>query len=187
MCKFFFISDFINQEISQNLINYFKSYDFKILGNDPSNSYWDSHVLRYENMPICKERNILKNIHNTVCNHLKNFFELDVLYPESTHLVRWEPGRELNDHADNSWLDGTPNYSPNRVCSAVINLSGQDEGIVGGNFYFRNPYIKLPLIRGNLVGFTSGLDCVHGVTKVEKGDRYTIAMWFTSTLRKEYI
>ena len=64
MCKFFFISDFINKEISQNLINYFKSYDFKILGNDPSNSYWDSHVLRYENMPICKEKNILKNILN---------------------------------------------------------------------------------------------------------------------------
>lgn len=98
------------------------------------------------------------------------------LYSDTAQLVRWDVGMELTPYADNIHPDGSPNATPHRALSAIIYLNDDYEG---GQTYFPGLGVRIAPQTGQLAAFGSGASHVHGVTKVTRGVRYTMAMWFT--------
>ena len=98
--------------------------------------------------------------------------------PDNTELVKWKEGREMGLHSDNSWPDGSQQDHPTnfRTWSGIFYINDDYEG---GEIEF--PYKKyMYKPRANsLVVFPSTSDYLHGVKKITKGTRYTVAMWFT--------
>lgn len=107
-----------------------------------------------------------------------------VLHHDSTDIVRWKTGASLGEHADNQfWNNLNANhYSAHRDWSSVLYLN---DGFQGGDFYFRNPRIKVHPKPGRLVVFGAGIDYIHGVEAVTAGSRYTLPSWWTYGNRPE--
>lgn len=113
-------------------------------------------------------------------------YEGIALHHDSSDLVRWSPesNPSLGEHADNQYWD-MPNklhYSAHRDWSSVLYLNNDFEG---GEFYFKEPHIKIEPKPGRLVIFGSGIDYIHGVKSVTKGARYTLPSWWTYGNRPE--
>jgi len=98
--------------------------------------------------------------------------------PDNTELTRWEVGRDMSAHSDNSWPDGNKTDHPTsfRTWSAIYYLNDNYEG---GEIYFpRLDWAYRPEANTLLV-FPSNDNFLHGVTEVTKGERFTVAIWYT--------
>ena len=98
--------------------------------------------------------------------------------PDNTELCKWTQGREMTVHSDNSWPDGTNHNHPTsfRTWSGIFYINDDYDG---GEIEFPlKKYMYKP--RANsLVIFPSTNEYLHGVKKILKGTRYTVAIWFT--------
>lgn len=184
--KYILEKEFIDAETSKKLRDFCEQ---QLSKNKPTinvNHSYDNRVVYYEGLNDNPEIKILmKNIHDRVVKKLVELYQpKSPIYPEATHLVKWPEGTSLGNHADNAYEDGTPNYVPWRTHSAVIHLN---EDYEGGHFYFRDELpITHPPTTGRLVAFGGGIDFVHGVQKVTKGERYTMPMWFCQDKSRAY-
>jgi hypothetical protein len=99
-------------------------------------------------------------------------------FPDNTELTRWETGREMTVHSDNSWPDGDKTAHPTsfRTWSAIYYINDLYEG---GEIYFPRLDWSYKPKANTLLVFPSNDKFVHGVTKVTKGERYTFAIWYT--------
>ena len=98
--------------------------------------------------------------------------------PDNTELTRWKQGTDMNVHSDNSWPDGNKTDHPTsfRTWSAIYYLNDDYEG---GEIYFpRIDWAYKPEANSLLV-FPSNDSYLHGVTEVSKGERFTVAIWYT--------
>lgn len=103
-------------------------------------------------------------------------------FPDETALTMWETGRSMTPHSDNSWPDGDQTEHPTffRTWSAIYYINDLYEG---GEIYFpRLDWAWKPKANTVLV-FPSNDKYLHGVTEVTKGERYTVAMWYTQDFR----
>jgi hypothetical protein len=106
----------------------------------------------------------------------------EIHFPDNTELTRWETGRSMGVHSDNSWPDGSQTDHPTsfRTWSAIYYINDLYEG---GEIYFpRLDWSWKPEANTVLI-FPSDNRFLHGVTEVTKGERYTIAMWYTQDFR----
>lgn len=86
---------------------------------------------------------------------------------------KWLPGAYAGDHSDNSELDGTPNAWRENKFVTIVYLN---DNYSGGELYFRDHDLSLAPETGTMVCFDVGINNVHGVTKIESGDRYTMLL-----------
>ena len=99
------------------------------------------------------------------------------LYLDYWDLVKWYPGDFMHMHADNVDEYRVPfDYCGWRTHSAILYLNQNFEG---GETIFRDQNCNIFPETGKLLMFPAGYDYTHGVNAVEKGNRYTIALWFT--------
>jgi 2OG-Fe(II) oxygenase superfamily len=176
------LDEFLPKAACQSLIKYFED---NIKKGSNVNPMFSDRVVYYEQVKDIKIKSIMKNIHDRVASLLTEFYKLDVLYPEATHLVKWIEGSSLGSHADNAYdPSGEPNYVHWRTHSAVIYLN---EEFTGGEFYFKRELPKtIQPKTGLLVAFTAGMDHVHGVQIVKSGNRYTMPLWFCQDVKRAY-
>ncbi|KAK3914415.1 Prolyl 3-hydroxylase 1 [Frankliniella fusca] len=148
------------------------------------------------------ERSILQlflNLSERGKNIIASYFRIPQkdLYFSYTHLVcrSAKPGKSFNSsqfsheiHADNCWMlrDGDcvkayPAYYW-RDYSALLYLN---DNFKGGDFFFsadmNGNHIQSSIQPkcGRLVGFSAGIENLHGVNAVEQGSRCALALWFT--------
>ena len=142
--------------------------------NDMSKGFWQSRIVTQYDYDIKKITDI---IHARIVISMMNFYNHKV-YLEFTNLVYWGEGMELGLHADNFWIDNPKeeHYTPHRDYSSVLYLNDDFDG---GETYFRNSSYQIKPKTGKLVFFSSGSEHVHGVKKITRGKRYTLATWFT--------
>lgn len=96
--------------------------------------------------------------------------------PETVQLVRWIPGDSLYPpHADGENTDGTPHPYSNRAYTGMVYLNDDFEG---GQIYFPEHEYAPEITKSLFVHFTGGIQDLHGVTEITKGNRYTIAVFF---------
>jgi predicted 2-oxoglutarate/Fe(II)-dependent dioxygenase YbiX len=98
------------------------------------------------------------------------------LYPDTAQLVVWREGMEMDAHSDNTFPDGSPNPTSQSAFASILYLNDDYEG---GETFFPGYGVRLAPKAGTLVVFGAGTDYVHGVTKVTRGTRYTLAGWCT--------
>tara|TARA_R100000742_G_C4278960_1_gene102537 strand:- start:790 stop:1347 length:558 start_codon:yes stop_codon:yes gene_type:complete len=175
--KIFEKNKFLNNSSCNKLINFFKK-NRVMNGID---SYWNKHnnftnriVDRYD--PQIKK--LLDPLHKKIGRLIEKYYGEKQLYLEFSNLVIWEPGSELGPHADNVWVDKPheKHYSEHRDYSCILYLN---HNFKGGEIYFPHATHKIKPKKGKLVFFASGADYVHGVKKIESGNRYTLATWYT--------
>lgn len=166
------------QEECKVLIDQFESKSSLISSNTNVNSNYNGRVLNADECDPLIKAFLYESSIEIATLISKTYGEITV-YPETIHIVKWPEGTELGTHADNWYIDqDKPNYSPNRNYSTTFLLNDNFEG---GEFYFEENGVKYTYpVRagwGNIFG--AGKEYPHGVNKVTKGTRYTVAVWYT--------
>jgi hypothetical protein len=98
--------------------------------------------------------------------------------PDNTELTKWKTGKEMSIHSDNSWPDGNQLNHPTsfRTWSGIFYINDNYEG---GEIEFPVKDFTYKPESNSLVVFPSTHEYLHGVKKITKGTRYTVAIWFT--------
>lgn len=96
-----------------------------------------------------------------------NFFFTKVLknklvFSHNYRIMKYETGANIHPHSD---------HSPGTMGSLSFNLNDNYEG---GEFKFFNGNYTIPLSKGDALIFPADYFWVHEVTKVTKGERYSI-------------
>jgi predicted 2-oxoglutarate/Fe(II)-dependent dioxygenase YbiX len=98
------------------------------------------------------------------------------LHSDLINFARWPAGYELQPHADSENPGGVPHPYPWRDFATVIYLNDDYEG---GEIHFPNLGLELKPRPGTLVVFPGTLFFLHGVRRVTRGMRHTIASFLT--------
>lgn len=183
MSDYIYEEDFLSPEDCKRLIDYFKSQHVENKRDNNVNPRFNNRVVYYESVKDPEVKHIMKRVHTQVAKKLKDFYnEPGEILPEASHLVKWPVGSSLGNHADNAYEDGRPNYVHWRTYSAIVYLN---DDYIGGEFYFKKLAYDLQPKSGLLVGFTAGMNHVHGVREIKSGTRYAFPMWFTDSVNKD--
>lgn len=177
---------FENQIIKENsskIIDYINnnSEDFGQLGPD----YWQGRTVYLHRIKDPAIIQILKDHKEFILNEFIKLCDIDKpVYVDSLHLVRWTEGYELHPHADAEEPDGKSHPFPWRDFGTVTFLN---EDFEGGILYYPNKNgLEVQAKTGYTAIHTGSVDCLHGVTKVTKGARYTIASFLTYDPKHEF-
>lgn len=141
--------------------------------------YWNNRFIWVGSLPEGEReaQRLMQDARRRVIRVLKDFYaETAELYSDTAQLVRWQPGWEMQPHADNMNPDGQAHDMPWRDYASVIYLNDDYDG---GEFYFPKLGVELKPVTGTLVAFTGGEKHLHGVRKVGRATRYTMPGWYT--------
>jgi hypothetical protein len=119
---------------------------------------------------------------NNIRKKIKKIIELEYgngkeVYADLIQIVRWFPGMEQQPHADDMKnIDDADKWFNHRDFGAILYLNDDYEG--GITYY---PEYELGIIpkSGRLAIHPGDSDHLHGVTKIENVNRYTIASFWT--------
>ena len=91
---------------------------------------------------------------------------------EYAQIVKWPPGTSMSLHYDTA-----------RPSTSLVSITNLNEDFAGGKHFIEEKKEKLEFIPeiGKTIAF-DGMKYFHGVTRVTKGTRYTIAIWYTNDL-----
>lgn len=163
-------------ENASKIVDYINSNqeDFGALGEN----YWQGRQIYINQIKDPEIIKIMKDGKNYMVSEFIKRTSIDrPIYVDSLHIVRWTEGYELHPHADAVEPNGQPHPFPWRDFGAVTFLN---ENFEGGVLYYPNKNgLEVPAKIGYTAIHTGGLDCLHGVTKITKGVRYTIASFLT--------
>lgn len=109
--------------------------------------------------------------------HIQNFYKLtQPIYCDVINIVYWPEGKFMPAHADNANPDGSPHDMAYRDFSSICYLNDDYEG---GNVYFTTQDMTIRPKTGRNLSFTGGFHHEHSVLKVTKGNRYSLAAFYT--------
>jgi predicted 2-oxoglutarate/Fe(II)-dependent dioxygenase YbiX len=167
-------------ENSDRIIAYINNHleDFGDIGK-PNNrdTYWDGRNIHYDQIQDKEIQNILKQQLNFTIDKLyAEIKQKETLYPDILSICRWPEGFELLPHADAAEPDGREHPFPWRTYGSVTFLN---EDFEGGTLYYPKLNTEFSPKIGHTVIHKGDLEHLHGVTKITKGTRYTVASFFT--------
>jgi predicted 2-oxoglutarate/Fe(II)-dependent dioxygenase YbiX len=178
----YLLDKILSNKDCDKLIKYFIENIEQKKCDNKGNSVFNNRIIYFNKIDKNEIKVILNQIKYTILTYLKNLYNVENLYPESCHMVKWVEGQELGIHADNAYYPtGEPNYTNWKTYSAVLFLN---DNFKGGEFYFsenKNIFEEDTCVKPNpgyFVGFGAGVEYFHGVKPVIEGTRYTVAMWF---------
>ena len=147
-------------------------------GDLSEDNYWQGRVL---NLNQLKDKDIVSTIRSHASYMLtvfsKTFDISEPIYVDTLHIVRWTEGYELHPHADAEEPDGRDHPFPWRDFGTVTFLNDDFEG--GVLHYPTKNNLKVEAQTGYTAIHSGKMDCLHGVTPITKGIRYTLASFIT--------
>lgn len=154
--------------------------DFGQLGAD----YWQGRTIHLNQIRSQTIIQILKDHKEFLLSEFLRLAECKKdVYIDSLHLVRWTEGYELKPHADGENPDGSRHEFFWRDFGTVTFLN---EDFEGGELYLPRQDLVIKAKTGYSAAFPGTLEYLHGVSKVTKGTRYTIASFLTHDKSREY-
>jgi len=155
---------------------------------NPDGDYWQGRTLMPEQIPDPAIRQMLRNLQSRTIERLTalltaEFGESPPIYSDLVNYARWPAGYELQPHADSENPGGAPHPFPWRDFASVIYLNDDYEG---GEIYFPNLGIELKPQPRSLIVFPGTLFFLHGVRRVDRGMRHTIASFLTFDATRRY-
>jgi hypothetical protein len=171
------IDNFVEEDFCNKIIELVEDLPF---WEDADSLFWSNRTLGAEtiytkiNAEIGKELHYLKNkIKDAIVNEYKIQEEI---YADVFQIVRWFPGMEQPPHADDmTHVDGYEGYNHKRFATVLY----LNNNYLGGNTYYPDYDISIEPAIGRLAIHPASTDHMHGVTKIKKSIRYTIATFWT--------
>ena len=175
------IDNFISADEASQILNFVKGVeDWEAGGSE----FWDNRCLNGFNIHSKNPEvgSLLFNIRERMKEVIPSLYGLDVpVYPDLTQVVRWFPGMEQPAHCDDmTYVDGH-DWFHHRHYGAIIYLNDDYEG---GHTFYPDYDVSVTPQSGRLAIHPGDKNHFHGVSKIEKNIRYTIASFWT--LDKEY-
>ena len=139
--------------------------------------YWNSRIAHADHFLDARARDQLVAIRQRVRSEIKSAYQLTrPLYSDTLQIVRWPAGFEQLPHADSENPGGAPHPYAWRAFASLIYLNDDFDG---GQIYFPNQGLAPKIKPGMLVFFPGTLEFLHGVTMITRGERYTVASFWT--------
>ena len=155
---------------------------------EDSGPFWNNRTLNLEFLFNSEDHeiaiiinNIRKKIKETIQTEYGNGKEV---YADLIQLVRWFPGMEQHPHADDMKnIEDSDEWFHHRDFGAILYLNNDYEG--GITVY---PEYELGIVPkpGMLAVHPGDSDHIHGVTRIENSNRYTIASFWTFDKKYEH-
>jgi hypothetical protein len=162
-----------------NIFNYYKNNHNNDINDTNILPWFEGNTLYWnflKNTSISKEIEISREM-ITECV-LKSYKE--IIYPNTTTLVMWKEGKQMNIHKDNGY-ENEEHILGMREFTSVMYLNDNFEG--GETIILKENSneieYKCKPQKGSVLIFKSDESCLHGVNKIEKGERLVLSMWFT--------
>jgi hypothetical protein len=162
-----------------NIFNYYKNNHNNNINDTNILPWFEGNTLYWnflKNTSISKEIEISREM-ITECV-LKSYKE--IIYPNTTTLVMWKEGKQMNIHKDNGY-ENEEHILGMREFTSVMYLNDDFEG--GETIILKENSneieYKCKPQKGSVLIFKSDESCLHGVNKIEKGERLVLSMWFT--------
>lgn len=146
--------------------------------------FWTNRTLNAEYIykNIDKDAGILLySIKERTKNSILKLYDEKEIYSDLFQIVRWFPETEQPPHADDMTDSEGNDWFHHRHYGAILYLNDDYEG--GHTFYPQHNFEVIPK-SGTLAIHPGDPDHLHGVTKIKKIKRYTIASFWTK--EKEY-
>jgi predicted 2-oxoglutarate/Fe(II)-dependent dioxygenase YbiX len=139
--------------------------------------YWNSRIAHADHFLDASARDRLVAIRKRVRTEIARAYQLtQPLYSDTLQIVRWPEGFEQQPHADSENPGGVPHPYAWRAFASLIYLNDDFEG---GQIYFPNQGLAPTIKPGMLVFFPGTLEFLHGVRMITRGDRYTVASFWS--------
>ena len=171
------IKNFLTKEECNYLLNVVKNIEPWETGGS---EFWSNRSLNginiYNNIDkIAGE--LIYDIRNRIAKTIKEKYDLnDEVYPDLCQIVRWFPGQEQAPHADDMKNAENHEWFHHRQYGAIIYLNDDYDG---GHTYYPEHSFSITPEAGALAIHLGDEEHIHGVTKIEKSIRYTIASFWT--------
>lgn len=167
--------NFLSKEEISSILDYAKKSDTwrKIPGN-----FWDNRTI---NLSVMEDQSVFKIIEGIIFKvqqiMIKEYQTPSTPYPDTVDLVRWFPGMEQIPHCDDmSDNEKEKSRFQHRYFGSVICLN---DNYQGGRTYYPEHNFEVTPKAGTLVVHLGDCNHRHGVTKIEKETRYTLASFWT--------
>jgi len=171
----FVFENISNQEDLQKIIAYLDSNN-KDFGELSETDYWKGRTLFYHDI----KDECIKKIMITSLSRIIDVLQQNIdskIYCEHFSISKWPTGYDLQPHADAENPPDCPDHLyPWRDFGCVTFLN---EDFDGGILYYPNKNIEIKPKAGYSAVHLGSMECLHGVTKITSGKRYTISSFLT--------
>lgn len=174
------VQDFISKENCEYLINAAVASN---LWRTAGHEFWDNRTINYTDMLIFdkKAANLMMDALVRCQEKIKDYYNLDEVYPDLLQIIRWFPGMQQSPHADDMSNTSITGHE-HRAFGSVIYLNDDYQG---GHTYYPNFDFDITPKTGALAFHPADVDHLHGVTEVKNSMRYTIASFWTKQKHME--
>lgn len=172
-----------NPEDLQQIIHYLDNNN-KDFGELSDHDYWKGRTLFYHDIRDNNVKKIMINSLSRIINLLQQNTDKEI-YCEHFSISKWPVGYDLQPHADAENPPEFPKHLyPWRDFGAVTFLN---EDFEGGILYYPNKDLEIKPKAGYSAIHLGTMECLHGVTKITSGNRYTISAFLTYDHSKKSI
>jgi len=170
---------FLSKEDCALLVQTVRDLRVNMQQRNSNNDYWQGRVLYPNDIYETHKKSadiIVDAIHRQTKN-IRKFYELEApIWCDTVNLAYWPEGLAMPPHADNANPDGSPHGMPWRDFASICYLN---EDFKGGEVYFTALNMSIRPKTGRNISFTGGFHHEHSVLKVLKGNRFTLAAFYT--------
>jgi hypothetical protein len=139
--------------------------------------YWNSRIAHADQLWDNKVRHQLVEIRKRVRSEIIGAYHLiQPIFADTLQFVRWPEGYEQQPHADSENPGGVSHPYHWRSYASLIYLNNDFEG---GRIYFPHQRLVPQITPGMLVFFPGTLEYLHGVSRITRGQRFTVASFWT--------
>lgn len=168
----------IESKWCDNIFNYYKKTHINDINNINTLPWFEGNTLYWNFLKTTEVGNEIDKCRENITTLVKKSYGVDV-YPNVTTLVMWKEGKSMSIHKDNGY-ENDKHILHMRTYTAVMYINDNFEGgetIIQKENLNEIEYKCKPQ-KGSVLIFKSDDSCMHGVNKIEKGERLTLSMWF---------
>lgn len=175
--------EFLTADVAHTIATWLDLHHQKFgsLGEFEGDQYWRGRSLHYHQVNDAQIQSIMRDCRSRVISKIQeilmtNLGVSDTVHGEYLGFARWPEGYELRPHADSEQSNGEPHPFAYRNFAAVVYFN---QDFDGGEIYFPNQGIMIKPEIGAMAVFPGTLNYLHGVRKITRGMRHTLAMFMT--------
>jgi hypothetical protein len=170
------VPNFVTPELARGMVKYFNLVSDDLWGDI---AFYNSKGMGLPpNDPLFKECGLEENFFESLREQYKycvsSIFDRPVR-PNTSHAQKWDVGGFASPHSDNSDFDGNPTAFEINKYVGILYLN---EDYEGGELFFDDHGIEIKPNSCSYYVFPGGIENIHGVREITKGQRYTmVSFW----------